>query len=86
MTSIPDHYLEISSVLVGQGGGRSKGFYLTPERQEVPTKRLSLYPSLVGAKAQQESQTNQRELEPFAKGGALGLMDSLIFEDPEVSG
>lgn len=68
MTSIPDYYLEINS-LGGGGWDRLKGLRLTPARQEVPAKRLSLYPSLAGTKAQQENQANSRELEPFTTGG-----------------
>ena len=65
---------------------RLKGLHLTPERQEVPAERLSFYPSLVGTKAQQENQANPRGIRAGNKTGAMGLMDSLIFEFPEVYG
>lgn len=63
-----------------------QGLCLTPGRQEVPAKTLSFYPPHpTGTKTQREPQQTKGELEPLTKGGALRLMDSLIFEFPEVS-
>lgn len=73
MSSIPHYYLEISSVGVGREEGRFKGSHLTPERQEVPAERLSLYPRLVGAKAQQENQANQRGIGALRQSRGLGI-------------
>lgn len=57
----------------GKSGEAFKGLYLTPERQEVPAKRLSLHPSLVGNKAQQENQANQRGIRVIHKKRAFGI-------------
>lgn len=72
MTSIPCYYyLEISPI----GAGGALTVQLTPEMQEVPAKRLSmsLYPSLVGTKAQQENRANQRGFRSIHKGRGLGI-------------
>lgn len=84
MPSILDSYSEISST---GWGGELKGLHLTPERQEVPgEKSCHSTQVLLELKHSRKIKQTKGELEPFTKGGALGLMDSLIFEFPEVSG
>lgn len=58
---------------MGREDERFKGFHLTPERQEVPAEKLSLYPSLIGAKAQQENQANQRGIGALHQRRGLGI-------------
>lgn len=69
----------------GGGRGSLKGTFNPRKAGSSSKKAVTLCKSL-GTKAQQGNQANQGELEPFTKGGALGLMDSLIFEFPEVYG